>query len=251
MVLQIERVSKSFPKKKAGDSVLVLQDVTFNLREGEMVALMGANGSGKSTLLRLIAGLDSCSGGRIIKTGDREGSVELMFQDFRATLLSWFTAEHNALGLPVSTSDEQAMARELLVSFMPSLNGTKYFSQMSGGEQQAIALIRSLARKASFLLLDEPFTSLDLAVRKRAYAACRRAVSQRRVQALLIATHNIEDAVTLADRVIILAGKPGRISCEVELPQYETRLQVGLFGGLIEQVRGRLNDALDAEKMAK
>jgi NitT/TauT family transport system ATP-binding protein len=244
MVLQLEHLSKSYPVGKLGKKIDVLQNVTLDLREGECVALMGANGSGKTTLLRLIAGLDSCSSGQVSVTGHNENHVELMFQDFRATLMPWFTYEYNALGLPTSTRNERTTARELLGTLIPSLTPGSYLSQMSGGEQQAIALIRSLARSVSVLLLDEPFASLDMAVRKRAYAACRNSIIERRTQALLIATHNIEDAATLADRVAILANRPARVFCEIVLPPHEKRIEPGVFGSTIEEIRRKLNDTL-------
>ncbi len=209
--------------KEFEGGVLAVDHVSFEARPGEFVSLVGPSGCGKSTLLRLIAGLIPLSGGRISVNGsavtEARQDVALMFQ--RPTLLPWQTALQNAL-LPRKlrgrvSAEAEREAYELLD--LVGLSGFEhtYPRHLSGGMQQRVALARLLMVGVEVLLLDEPFAAVDQLTRERLNMELLD-VHERTSATAVLVTHNLTEAVLLADRVIVMTPRPGRISDVLDVP---------------------------------
>ncbi|MBV2354271.1 ABC transporter ATP-binding protein [Streptomyces sp. J2-1] len=213
---RLDHVSKSFAGP--GGQQLVLDDITLDVAPGEFVTLLGASGCGKSTLLNLVAGLDRPTTGSI----GTDGRPALMFQEH--ALFPWLTAGKNielALKLRgVAKADRRTEADRLLD--LVRLGGAhgKRVHELSGGMRQRVALARALGQESSLLLMDEPFAALDAITRDVLHDELTRIWSETGVSVLFV-THNVREAVRLAQRVVLLSSRPGRIAREwrVELPQ--------------------------------
>jgi NitT/TauT family transport system ATP-binding protein len=216
--------------KRFEGGVLAIDHVSFEAKPGEFVSIVGPSGCGKSTLLRLIAGLIPLTGGAISVHGrqvlEPRQDVALMFQ--RPTLLPWRTALENAL-LPPKLSgrldgDAERQAYELLE--LVGLAGFEhtYPRHLSGGMQQRVALARLLMVGVDVLLLDEPFAAVDQLTRERLNLELLRVHERMEATALLV-THNITEAILLADRVIVMTPRPGKIADVIEVPFERPRVQ--------------------------
>jgi NitT/TauT family transport system ATP-binding protein len=216
--------------KQFEGGVLAVDHVSFEATPGEFVSIVGPSGCGKSTLLRLIAGLIPLTGGSISVNGrevtEPRQDVALMFQ--RPTLLPWRTALQNAL-LPPKLGKRldagaERQAYELLD--LVGLNGFEhtYPRHLSGGMQQRVALARLLMVGVDVLLLDEPFAAVDQLTRERLNLELLR-VHERMSATALLVTHNITEAILLADRVIVMTPRPGRIADVIDVPLERPRAQ--------------------------
>jgi NitT/TauT family transport system ATP-binding protein len=210
--VRISHVSKSY--RTHDGSHLVLDDISLDVAAGEFVTLLGASGCGKSTLLNLVAGLDRPTAGTIRTFGDHPA---LMFQEH--ALFPWLTAGRNielALKLRGVGRDERRAETERLLDLV-RLNGAygKRVHELSGGMRQRVAL----ARDSRVLLMDEPFAALDAITRDVLHEELIRVWQQAGI-AVLFVTHNVREAVRLAQRVVLLASRPGRIVQEwpTEIP---------------------------------
>jgi len=225
--LSIEHVSKSYVLE--GASRPVLKDVSFQVRHNEIVAIVGASGCGKSTLLRLIVGLDDAYRGSIIRggpDGSASAKVGMVFQDHR--LYPWLTVESN-IGLAFDNTNLSASARRQRVRYYLDLVGLgdyarAYPRQLSGGMAQRAAIARALAQEPDILLMDEPFGALDSILRMRLQDELLTIWERNRVS-IVIVTHDVEEALYLADRVLVMEPNPGRIRdvFEVGLPRPRDR----------------------------
>jgi NitT/TauT family transport system ATP-binding protein len=215
------RVSDAVKQFEGG--VLAVDHASFEARPGEFISLVGPSGCGKSTLLRLMAGLIPLTGGSIAVNGRDvtapRQDVALMFQ--RPTLLPWQTALQNAL-LPRKLSgrlndESEQEAYELLE--LVGLTGFEhtYPRHLSGGMQQRVALARLLMVGVDVLLLDEPFAAVDQLTRERLNLELLKVHEKTSATAVLV-THNITEAILLADRVIVMTPRPGRIADVIEVP---------------------------------
>ena len=214
MHLQVSSVCKSFgygPKTKP-----VLDAVSFDLHSGQFLALVGSSGSGKSTMMRLIAGLDRPSSGEIRLDGEliRGPGADrgMVFQKY--SLYPWLTAAQNvAFGMRLQ-GRPKAEVRERTAYFLEVVglvdSARLLPRELSGGMQQRVAIARSLAAEPKVLLLDEPFGALDLQIRESMQEFLHRLWMQTGLTALLI-THDLEEALLLAQQVHIMAPRPGRI----------------------------------------
>lgn len=213
----------SVGKTFAGGSVVALEAADFSIPKGRFVSLVGPSGCGKSTLLRLIAGLIPPTSGKLHVhedevTGARQ-DVAMMFQ--RATLLEWRTAVENVL-LPteitghVSDTDRKR-AMDLLELVGLGDFAFSFPAQLSGGMQQRVALARLLQTGADVLLLDEPFGALDEFTRERLNVELLRIVGEVDATTVFV-THNIAEAIFLADEVYVMTSRPGRIARVIEVP---------------------------------
>jgi NitT/TauT family transport system ATP-binding protein len=216
--------------KQFQGGVLAVDHVSLEANPGEFISIVGPSGCGKSTLLRLIAGLLPLTAGEISVNGRRvlepRQDVALMFQ--RPILLPWRTALENAL-LPRKLSgklgaEAERQAYELLE--MVGLGGFEhsYPRHLSGGMQQRVALARLLMVGVDVLLLDEPFAAVDQLTRERLNLELLR-VHERMSATALLVTHNITEAILLADRVVVMTARPGRIADMIEVPFERPRVQ--------------------------
>lgn len=214
--IEIEHVRKTYGRGR--DAVLALDDVSLTIGDGEFVALVGPSGCGKSTLLRMIAGLLDPSAGRILVGGKQVTGphrVGMVFQT--PAMLPWKTALGNVLaapdlaGLPVRQYRDRA--RELLDLVGLSAFADRRPGELSGGMQQRLALCRALVHDPQILLMDEPFGALDAMTRDEMNLELLRIWgASGQTKTIVFVTHSIPEAVFLADRIVVMSPRPGRIA---------------------------------------
>ena len=266
VIVQAESVTKTFTTPD-GHALPVLEGVSFTLSEGEIVALLGKSGSGKSTLLRCVAGLIPPSSGSVSYrgtplTGANPG-VSMVFQTF--ALLPWLTVRQNVeLGLEArGVADAERAERALRAIDLIGLDGfeSAYPKELSGGMRQRVGFARAIVTEPDALLMDEPFSALDVLTAENLRGELVKLWEGHGapIKSILIVTHNIEEAVLLADRVLVLSSNPGRIRAEltVELPRPRDR-HGPRFEALVDTIYGILTgreqaaaDALEAEATAQ
>ena len=207
-------LSAEIREKRFGDRV-VLRDVRLALRAGELVALVGASGCGKSTLLRAIAGLDDAYAGEVRLDGARRTGPSrdtgVVFQEPR--LFPWLSVLDNVAFASGRAQRDDARAQALIDEVGLAAHAQALPRQLSGGQAQRAALARALYTRPRALLLDEPFSALDASTRGRLQALLCALVRHHRLAALLV-THDVDEALALADRVVVLAASPGRVRDE-------------------------------------
>jgi NitT/TauT family transport system ATP-binding protein len=216
--------------KRFEGGVLAVDHVSFKTSPGEFVSIVGPSGCGKSTMLRLIAGLIPLTGGDISVNGlpvtEPRQDVALMFQ--RPTLLPWRTALQNVLLPPKlgKNLDDAAERQAYELLDLVGLTGFEhtYPRHLSGGMQQRVALARLLMVGVDVLLLDEPFAAVDQLTRERLNVELMRVHDRMSATALLV-THNIHEAILLADRVIVMTPRPGRLAEVIDVPFERPRAQ--------------------------
>jgi len=243
-LLDVQGVCKSF-RKPDGDELVVLENVNLTLRPGEIVGLLGRSGSGKSTLLRVIAGLDEPSGGVVNYLGQAvtgpASRIAMVFQSF--ALFPWLTVLENvqlgleALGVP----EAEQRKRSLQAIDLIGLDGfeSAYPRELSGGMRQRVGFARALVVHPNILLMDEPFSALDVLTAEtlRSDFLDLWGEGQLPIRSVLLVTHNIEEAVQMCDRMLIFSTHPGRVVSEipVDLPQ-PRHAQDPRFRALIDRV---------------
>ncbi len=234
VVLEAVMLTKRFD----GGASPVLQDVSFEVHEGEVLALVGPSGCGKTTLLRLLSGLTAPSGGAVIFDGRRierpPHGITLVFQDYARSLFPWLTVAGNVgfalrRRLDVSRAERLARASAALAAVDLAAVSRMYPWQLSGGMQQRVAIARAIAAQPKVLLMDEPFASVDSMTRADLQDLILRVHGDVVNMTIVLVTHDIDEAVYLADRVVVLSSTPGRVieEVDVDLPrprgQTETR----------------------------
>jgi len=227
-VIRLDGVEKTY-RTRRGDVVRAVEDVTLHVAENEFVTLVGPSGCGKSTLLRLVAGLTPATRGaiRVRDTAVREPFPDVGFVFQQPVLLPWRSVLDNVLfsvemlGQPPRQYRKQAA--DLLA--LTGLGGfeTKYPRELSGGMQQRVAICRALLPDPSLLLMDEPFGALDAMTREEMSLELLRVWEERR-KTILFVTHSIPEAILLADRVVVMTARPGRIArvLTIDLPRPRT-----------------------------
>nr|WP_294555480.1 ABC transporter ATP-binding protein [uncultured Rhodopila sp.] len=218
--LRLRRVGKQYPVK--GQALEVLRDITLDVEAGSFISIVGASGCGKSTLLRLIIGLDADFDGQILLDGEAIHGTSLrrgiVFQDHR--LLPWLTLWEN-IGLSLENVSWPHSRKRDAIRHHIELVGLTGFEQafpyqLSGGMAQRAAIARGLVSEPEILLLDEPLGALDALTRIRLQDELLQIWQRRRVTMVLV-THDVEEAVYLGDRVLVMQPHPGRITREVAL----------------------------------
>lgn len=219
--LTLQNVSKQYEVK--GAALPVLQDISLSITPGEFVSIVGASGCGKSTLLRLIIGLEEGYQGQILLDGQRIKGTSLnrgiVFQEHR--LFPWLNVRDN-IGLGLLNSDQTEGQKRLAVNEhieLVGLNGfeTAYPHQLSGGMSQRVAIARALVNRPDILLLDEPFGALDALTRAHLQQELHRIWQQEGITMILV-THDVEEAVYLGDKVVVMEPRPGRIRQVLPVP---------------------------------
>ena len=214
-MLTLQHLSKTY-----ADGTRALAGITLSVRPSEIVALIGGSGCGKTTLLRLVAGLDRASEGRIQLDGDTiaepHPAVGVVFQEPR--LLPWLTVAANVgFGLDaLPRSEREARVARALEKVSLSEQAGRWPRELSGGQQQRVAIARAFVAGPRVLLLDEPFSALDAFTRKSLHAHLLALWEETRPTVLMV-THDVGEAVALADRAVVMQPKPGRIFDDIAL----------------------------------
>ncbi|MGF7033637.1 ABC-type nitrate/sulfonate/bicarbonate transport system ATPase subunit [Paenibacillus mucilaginosus] len=246
MQVDVGRVTHGYGGAGGHPFTEVLRDVSFGIREGEFLCLLGPSGCGKSTLLKLIAGMERPragtieAGGRPVKgTSPERGFI---FQDY--ALFPWLTVRQNiAFGLQMQGVRGMAQTETVsryLALFRLEESADFYPKQLSGGMRQRVAIARSLCLKPRLLLMDEPFAALDAMLRHKLQDDLLEIWSRERITFVLV-THDVEEAVYLADRIVLLTPRPGRVQgiVPVGLPRPRRR-ESGEFAAVRADILARL-----------
>jgi len=243
-VIELSKVCKAFAKP-SGEPLPVLADIDISIQEGEILGLLGRSGSGKSTLLRIAGGLIKPSAGKVEYCGRPLGGpaegIAIVFQTF--ALYPWLTVLENvefgldALGLPLDLARRKAMAAIDLIG----LDGfqSAYPRELSGGMRQRVGFARAIVAEPTLLLMDEPFSALDVLTAETLRTDFLDLWIEHLIptKAVLMVTHNIEEAVLMCDRILVLGANPGHIAAEfhVPLPQPRNRLDAQ-FHSIVDQI---------------
>ncbi|HJP89744.1 MAG TPA: ABC transporter ATP-binding protein [Candidatus Limnocylindrales bacterium] len=253
--IELDGVRVSFPAGRGARHV-ALEAVDFTIQAGEVVALIGPNGSGKSTLLRVIAGLLRPDTGTVAIDGapvdGPSPRVGLVFQEPR--LLPWRTTTAN-VAYPLELAGVARGERERKVAALldtvglPAAAATQLPSQLSGGQRQRAALARTLALEPSVLLLDEPFSALDELMRERLNLELLE-LHAGTPTTIVVVTHSVQEAIFLADRVVVLSERPGHVVADIpiELPRPRTigDLDIAIVGTAARRIREHLAAGTEA-----
>ena len=243
-ILHISDVRKAFPKPDGGE-LLVLEGMNLDVSAGQIVGLLGRSGSGKSTLLRLIAGLAEASSGQLTYLGQPiygpAAGIAMVFQSF--ALFPWLTVFENvAIGLEAQRMAKPEIRKRSLAAIdLIGLDGfeSAYPRELSGGMRQRVGFARALVVHPNILLMDEPFSALDVLTAETLRTDFLDLWSEGRmpIKGVILVTHNIEEAVLMCDRILVFGSNPGRILSEIKvtLPQPRNRLDPS-FRELVERI---------------
>jgi NitT/TauT family transport system ATP-binding protein len=249
-LVEVEHLSHVYRKGGAGE-VPVLDDVNLTLRDNEIVALLGRSGCGKSTLLRIVAGLMPATSGKVMIEGERVTAparqVAMVFQSF--ALFPWLTVQENVeLGLEAQgVGLDERRQRTLAAIDLIGLDGYEiaYPKELSGGMRQRVGLARALVVHPKVLLMDEPFSALDVLTAETLRTDLLDLWCEGRMptRSILMVTHNIEEAVLMCDRILVFSSNPGRILAEikVDLTQPRNRLEPN-FRALVDDIYARMTE---------
>lgn len=251
--VQIQNVTKEFVGRR--ETVVAVDGVSLDLADNEFVALVGTSGCGKSTLLSIVAGLQEPSAGQVLVDGQLvEGPGRdrgVVFQAY--TLFPWLTALENVeFALreePLNRSERRARAREQL-----QLVGLEQFadahpSQLSGGMKQRVAIARALSYHPKILLMDEPFGALDALTRQLMQELLTRVWEQHRLTVLFV-THDVEEAVYVSDRVVVMTNRPGRIKTQIPIDLARPRSLHTVSSPEFAALHGQVLSAIRDESIA-
>jgi len=213
-VIEINNLRKKYFDKK--QEVLAIDDITLTVKEGEFLVIVGPSGCGKSTLLNIIGGIDSKSAGEI----NIHKNVKIGYMLQTDCLFSWLTILDNALlGLKINnllTKENVDYVKELLKTYGLAEFMNNYPSSLSGGMKQRVALIRTLALRPDVLLLDEPFSALDYQTRLMVADDVYKIIKKEKKTVIMI-THDIGEACSIADRVVVLSDRPSTVKKIVDI----------------------------------
>jgi len=253
--IRVEGVTLSFPRRDGG-RLPVLDGVDLAIDGGGIVALIGPNGSGKSSLLRVIAGLVAPDRGTVTVDGDEittpDPRIGLVFQEAR--LLPWRSAAENITyplelaGWPTMRRAERLDALTELVGLDPSVRANRP-TELSGGQRQRVALARALALQPGVLLLDEPFSALDALSRER-FDLELLGLWERAGSTIVLVTHSIAEAILVADRVVVLSRRPGRVVADLTVDLARPRSIADLDAAVVSRTARDVRRHLGEEAAA-
>jgi NitT/TauT family transport system ATP-binding protein len=246
-LLDVRKLSATFTDRRG--SLHVLEELSFAIKAGEFVSLIGPSGSGKSTLLRILAGLLPANSGTLRLAGAAvkgpQPGVSMVFQD--SNLMPWRTAEDN-IRLPLELRAQANGAARVRAAEMVELVGLNGFesalpADLSGGMAQRVAIARALVQDPKLLLMDEPFGSLDALTRERMGDELLR-IWEADHKTVILVTHDINEAVYLADRVLVLSARPARIKLDLKItlprPRRQAMRYTREFGKLAAKLRAAI-----------
>ncbi|HTH15660.1 MAG TPA: nitrate/sulfonate/bicarbonate ABC transporter ATP-binding protein [Magnetospirillum sp.] len=250
-LLLLEDVRKTFRTPDRRERT-VLEGVNFRLQEGEIVALLGKSGSGKSTLLRIMAGLVRCNGGNALYRGNPilgpVQGISMVFQSF--ALFPWLTVQQNvelgleALGVPPAEREDRASEAIEMIG-LGGFEGA-YPKELSGGMRQRVGFARALVMNPDVLLMDEAFSALDVLTAENLRDDLLELWREQRIstKGMLIVSHNIEEAVYMADRVLVFSSDPGRVRAEIPVGLEHPRdPESAAFRQIVDEVYGLMTSS--------
>ncbi|GAC1629785.1 MAG: nitrate/sulfonate/bicarbonate ABC transporter ATP-binding protein [Nevskia sp.] len=247
-VLDVRSVRRTFDRP-SGEPLVVLEAVDLQLRRGEIVGLLGRSGSGKSTLLRIVAGLIKASSGEVVYRGQAlrgpaEG-IAMVFQSF--ALFPWLTVLQNVeAGLEAQGTEAAEMRERALQAIdIIGLDGfaNAYPRELSGGMRQRVGFARALVTDPQILLMDEPFSALDVLTAETLRTDFLDLWTEGKlpIQSVLLVTHNIEEAVFMCDRILVFSSNPGRVVAEIKVPFQHPRNRLDpRFRQLVDEIYARM-----------
>ncbi|GAB4483780.1 MAG: ABC transporter ATP-binding protein [Thermodesulfovibrionales bacterium] len=253
---QAAGLAKEF-RASDGSVIRALDDVSFEAAESSITCIVGPTGSGKSTVLRILSGLEAPSSGSASVSGGPPAGIRagIGYLTQRHTLFPWLRVEEN-IGLPLEAQGADAAARRREVERIAGLLGigdtlSRFPHELSGGMQQRAALGRLLATGTRYWLMDEPFSALDDRTTHQLQRLLVRLSGEHGISVLFV-THSIDEAVYLADRIVVLSAGPGRTAgiFDIDLERPRDRLAPA-FGGWLEQVRRRIESVIDEPEGAR
>ena len=253
--LLIEGVTRTFPGARGKPPTQALLPIDFAVRENDFVTILGPSGCGKSTLLRIVAGLDFPSAGQVLLDGARitgpGADRGVVFQSY--TLFPWLTVEQNIRFGLRERGVSEAVQKERSDFFIAKvgLRGFEqhYPKQLSGGMQQRTAIARALANDPKMLLLDEPFGALDNQTRVLMQELLL-GIWEQAQKTVLFVTHDIDEAIFMASRVVVFTARPGRIKSEIAVPFEHPRHYTLKTTPEFMAIKARLTEDIRAEAMA-
>jgi NitT/TauT family transport system ATP-binding protein len=253
VVLEIDHLGKTFDSAKG--KVAALSDVSFKVHRKEFVSVIGPSGCGKSTLIRILAGLDLPTSGAVRLDGEKvEGPAKdrgMVFQGY--TLFPWLCVRDNVTFGPRMAGMSTAKANEKAAEWLDVI-GLKRFAdhypdQLSGGMKQRVAIARALANEPRILLMDEPFGALDAQTRAGMQSHLIKVWDNVDLTILFI-THDLDEAVYLSDRIVVLAAHPGRINEVIEVPVPRPRDRAQFLSGSFLATKNRLEELIYGSAVA-
>ncbi len=243
-ILTVQNLTAVFPDNNGG--LRALEEVSFEICPQEFICVLGPSGSGKSTLLRILAGLLKPTSGAVDFGNGRQPRIGMVFQ--QANLMPWRTAIQNIM-LPLELDGierDTALTRAQELIDLVGLQGfeSSLPRDLSGGMAQRVAIARALIHDPDLLLLDEPFGSLDALTRERMWTELSR-IWQVRQKTVIMVTHSIEESLFLADRVLVLTQRPGKIKLDLKVdlprPRDDEMRYTAHFGKLAKKLKGAID----------
>jgi len=226
-MIEVENLSKEFyqPKNKI-KTLKVLDNISFQVKDGEFVAFFGPNGCGKTTMLNVLSGIDKATSGNILinKKSPEKSKVGFVFQNYNESMLPWRTIAGNiGLALEIQGADKKKKKQtveHLLKKVGLFEHKDKYFYELSGGMKQLTAICRAFAYEPELLIMDEPFSSLDYSTSRKMGLELLNIWKETKKTTLFV-SHDIDEAIFLADKVIVLSQRPAKVKSivEVKLPR--------------------------------
>lgn len=254
MAIALRSVAKGFPSKQSAEVVPVLDDIDLDVPEGRIVALFGPNGCGKTTLLNIVAGIERPDTGTVRVDGFGSHPVRLgyVFQNFHEVLLPWKSALDNVAFALRALGVSQTEARERTLAFLDEYDfhfpRHNYPYQLSIGQQQTAALARVLIQNPANILLDEPFAALDHEARFRMQEVAFSALLNE--VAVLIVSHDIDEAIYLSDELVLLSRRPARVVATFAVPFSRPRRSELLASSEFTALRRKVIEGFLAEVKA-
>jgi NitT/TauT family transport system ATP-binding protein len=247
VVLEVDRLTKRFPTPQG--EVTALDEISFRVHRREFVTVIGPSGCGKSTLIRILAGLESATAGQVLVDGQPVAGPGpdrgMVFQGY--TLFPWLTVKGNVMFGPrvtgAAASTAEAEARQWIDLVGLSKFENAYPHQLSGGMKQRVAIARALANQPRVLLMDEPFGALDAQTRSQMQGYLLQIWKNVDVTILFI-THDLDEAVLLADRILVLKAHPGRVDEVIEVPVPRPRSAAQLLAPEFLATRHRVEELI-------